>query len=94
MEKIFNVLLVFGVLIALYFCIQKHKQENNNKEIYYKTPSEVIEKFNMDKIKYDPPIECAKIKFDYETMRLGVDGKTIWQFNVDIAKNVCSWLPW
>jgi hypothetical protein len=66
MEKIFNVLLVFGVLIALYFCIQKHKQENNNKEIYSKTPSEVIEKFNMDKIKYDQPIESKKIKFDYE----------------------------
>ena len=31
MEKIFNVLLVFAVLVTLYYCIQKHKKEQANK---------------------------------------------------------------
>ena len=72
MEKMFNVLLVFGVLIALYYCIQKHKRENQNKENqnkekdYKKSLPEVIENFNMDKIKYDQPIIPTKVEFDYE----------------------------
>ena len=71
MEKIFNVLLVFGVLVALYYCIQKHKKENqieiNIKEKdYKKSLPEVIENFNMDRIKYDQPIETNKVEFDYE----------------------------
>ena len=70
MEKIFNVLLVFGVLVALYYCIQKHKKESQyetkSEEKYYKNPSnEVIENFNMDKIKYDQPIIPNKVEFDY-----------------------------
>jgi hypothetical protein len=74
MEKIFNVLLVFGVLIALYYCIQKHKKEKENQnriktgEKYSKNPSnEIIEKFNMDKIKYNQPVVTNKVEFDYET---------------------------
>jgi hypothetical protein len=59
MEKIFNVLLVFGVLIAIYYCIQKHKKETNNN-------SDIVEKFQMDKIRYDEPIETNKVQFDYD----------------------------
>jgi hypothetical protein len=71
MEKIFNVLLVFGVLVALYYCIQKHKKENQNEinikeKDYKKSLPEVIENFNMDRIKYDQPIETNKVEFDYE----------------------------
>ena len=71
MEKMFNVLLVFGVLVALYYCIQKHKKENQNKikieeKDYKKSLPEVIENFNMDKIKYDQPIISNKVEFDYE----------------------------
>lgn len=71
----FNVLLIVGVLIALYYCIQKHKNEqnikskstniNNNKEEKIINIGEVIENFNMDKIKYDHPIEQKKVEFDY-----------------------------
>jgi hypothetical protein len=67
MEKMLNVLLVFGVLVALYYCIQKHKKENKSEEKDYKKSSpEVIENFNMNKIKYDQPILSNKVEFDYE----------------------------
>ena len=67
MEKMFNVLLVFGVLVALYYCIQKHKKENKGEEKdYKKSLPEIIENFNMDKIKYDQPIISNKVEFDYE----------------------------
>lgn len=74
MEKIFNVLLVFGVLVALYYCIQKHKKENQiaNEKTNTSKPNtlgevgEVVENFNMDRIKYNEPIEPTKVQFDYE----------------------------
>ena len=76
MEKMFKVLLVFGVLVALYYCIQKHKRENetvyvnnsnNGKSVNNEKPIvEVIEKFNMDKIKYEEPIKNNKVEFDYD----------------------------
>ncbi len=64
----FNVLLVFGVLVALYYCIQKHKNENTNVNNLKKVEKqeEVIENFNMDRIKYNHPISPKKVKFDYE----------------------------
>lgn len=79
MEKMFNVLLVFGVLVALYYCIQKHKKENvstntgankkvdTNTNANSNTLGEVVENFNMDKIKYNQPIESSKVQFDYKT---------------------------
>jgi hypothetical protein len=67
MEKIFNVLLVFGVLVALYYCIQKHKQENVVEEkLKQKSLVNVVEKFNMDKIKYDEPQKQNKVLFNYD----------------------------
>ena len=69
MEKIFNVLLIMGVLIAIYYCIQKHKNENINQNMQENTPNKntknFIENFNMDKIKYEEPIIPTKIEFDY-----------------------------
>lgn len=56
MEKIFKVILVFGILYILYHYIKK----NNNV-----TEEKTIEKFQMDKIYYNPPIESSKISFDY-----------------------------
>ena len=72
----FNVLLIVGVLIALYYCIQKHKNEQNiikTKEEDPKKLVEVVEKFNMDKIKYNVPIEQTKVKFDYDTRSIEKD---------------------
>ncbi len=57
MEKIFKVILVFGILYILYHYIKK----NNNV-----TEEKTIEKFQMDKIYYNPPIESSKISFDYD----------------------------
>ena len=67
----FNVLLVFGVLVALYFCIQKHKKENSNtntdiEKKKSKVVSEVTENFQMDKIKYEPVVQNNKVVFDYD----------------------------
>lgn len=63
----FNVLLVFGVLVALYYCIQKHKQENVAEEkLKQKNLVNVVENFNMDKIKYNEPQEQNKVQFDYD----------------------------
>jgi hypothetical protein len=74
MEKIFNVLIIFGVLIAIYYLIQQHKKgsclinkkEKSLDEITEKKSDDIIEKFNMDKIKYDEPIESKKVQFDYD----------------------------
>jgi len=73
MEKIFNVLLVFGVLVALYYYIQKQKKENEfmklSKTQVNNKPGkldELVENFNMDRIKYDQPILSNKVIFDYE----------------------------
>ncbi len=65
-EKMFKVLLIILVLIALYQCIQKHKTKNqnelNNSE---KKVEKIIEKFNTDKIFIQPEIKPTTIKFDY-----------------------------
>lgn len=77
MEKIFNVVLIIGVLVILYFCIQKYKKEND-LEPRTKTKNVVseekhIEKFNMDKI-YQIKTETDSepkhtIQFNYGKLR-------------------------
>lgn len=85
MEKIFNVLLTIGILITIYYCIQKYKNNRYSKKIirfkepnrFAKTNKEIldnessnIEKFNMDKIKYEEPVKSQKIEFDYNIQDL------------------------
>ncbi len=73
MEKIFNVVLIIGVLVALYYSIQKYKKDNQvNKPIKnVKTESEEkeVENFNMDKIYYIEKEKDSSIKFNYEEER-------------------------
>ncbi len=61
----FNVLLVFGVLIALYYCIQKHKKENEKTNTSQEEKIKFVENFQMDKIKYNEPVKTNTVKFDY-----------------------------
>jgi hypothetical protein len=63
MEKIFNLILIIGVLIALYFSIQRFKQDNKSEKFYN------IETFNMDKIYKIDTDKPEKIQFDYDFER-------------------------
>ena len=59
MKKMFNCILLFGLLIFIYHILQKYKNNNNcnNNDNY--------ENFDMSKIYYNPTIK-PDIKFDYD----------------------------
>lgn len=60
MKKMFNCILLFGLLIFIYHILQKYKNNNNcnnNNDNY--------EKFDMSKIYYNPTVK-SDIKFDYD----------------------------
>ncbi len=98
MEKIFNVVLIIGVLVTLYFCIQKYKKENDltftpgSKSKVQNTVLEEkpIEKFNMDKI-YKIETEPAQtIKFNYGELR-PIDKQ--FQKEQDSGAGLKTWYP-
>lgn len=68
MEKTFNFILIIGILIALYFCIEKYNAPKKNTNSSNKSPnkSEIVEEFNMDKLYNENIPESSKIKFNYE----------------------------
>jgi hypothetical protein len=72
MEKIFNLLLLIGVLFALYLCIQKYKPEKKLKQEgkLSTKPSETKEEFiNLDKVYYINKEPTNKVEFNYEQVR-------------------------
>jgi hypothetical protein len=62
MKKMFNCILLFGLLILIYHILQKYKINNNNNN---NNNNDNCENFDMSKIYYNPPIE-KDIKFDYD----------------------------
>jgi hypothetical protein len=64
MEKTFNFILIIGILIAVYFIMEKY----NNKKIksnLVNVENKTIEEFNMDRIYNENIPETSKISFDY-----------------------------
>jgi hypothetical protein len=55
MDKKINVILLIGVLILLYYCLKKNKNEKN------------IENLNTDKIFIQPDIKSEQVVFNYES---------------------------
>ncbi len=88
----FNVLLVFGVLITLYYCIQKHKKESSKQNsqsvqnLQEQKPN-LVENFQMDKIKYNPSIVSKKVSFDYETRPIEKQFMTEQKIGANIVPN-------
>jgi hypothetical protein len=97
MEKIFNVVLIIGVLVTLYFCIQKYKKENDlvhckktKKTKNVVSEEKPIENFNMDKI-YKIETEPDKtIKFNYGELR-PIDKQ--FQKEQDQGAGLKTWYP-
>lgn len=93
MEKILNVVLIIGVLVTLYFCIQKYNKQNDLKSTS-KTKEKSIENFNMDKIykiETDPEsITDQTIKFNYGELR-PIDKQ--FQKEQDYGVGLKTWYP-
>ena len=62
MKKMFNCILLFGLLILIYHILQKYKNNNNNNN---NNNNDNYENFDMSKIYYNPDIQ-SDIKFDYD----------------------------
>ena len=61
MKKMFNCILLFGLLIFIYHILQKYKNNNNNNN----NNNDNCENFDMSRIYYNPTIK-PDIKFDYD----------------------------
>ena len=102
MEKIFNIILIVGILVVLYLCIQKYKTEQtlNNKpeskqEPNNKTKKKVekvqkVENFNMDKIFIDEKKPTHKIEFNYGELR-PIDKQFLKEQEIGVNQN--TWYP-
>jgi hypothetical protein len=102
MEKIFNVMLLIGVLYALYLCIQKYnltcdsdKKPNTKpkikQELNKELNKELNEEFvNLDKFMYIDKEPTNKVKFNYEQIR-PIDNKFLKE--QDIGAQLCTWYP-
>lgn len=86
MEKIFNVVLIMGLLVIMHFCIQKYKKENSTRKI----KNIVTEKFNMDKIYIPTKISESAIQFNYDEPR-PIDDQ--FQKEQDYGVGLKTWYP-
>ncbi len=84
MVKIFNVILIISVLVALYFCIQKQndKQQINNERI--------TENFNTDKLFFNETEPTKKIQFNYGKLR-PIDKQFLKEQDLGVSQK--SWYP-
>jgi hypothetical protein len=92
MEKIFNVMLLIGVLYALYLCIQKYKQdtESINKPKSKSVPETKEEFINLDKVYYINKEPTNKVEFNYEQIR-PIDKKFLRE--QEIGSQLSTWYP-
>lgn len=88
MVKIFNVILIVGILITLYFCIQKNNEEKilNNSV----STKQVTENFNTDKLFFNNTEPLKKIEFNYEQLR-PIDKQFLKEQEIGINQN--TWYP-
>ena len=87
MEKIFNVILIMGLLVLMHFCLQKH----NNKKLIPKNNNNIVtEKFNMDKIYVPTKVVEQPIKFNYDKPR-EIDKQ--FQKEQDYGAGLKTWYP-
>ncbi len=84
MEKIFNVILIVGILVTLYFCIQKNKDEN------IVPTKKITENFNTDKLFFNETEPPKKIEFNYGQLR-PIDKQFLKE--QEIGVNQKSWVP-
>lgn len=98
MEKIFNVMLLIGVLYALYLCIQKYKPDTNSdkntnpkSEVKLENNNQTKEEFiNLDKVYYINKEPTNKVEFNYEQDR-PID-KTFLK-EQEIGSQLSTWYP-
>lgn len=98
MEKIFNVMLLIGVLYALYLCIQKYKPDegkDSNKKQKSTTKSEIKQEskeefINLDKFIYNNVEPSNKVEFNYDQIR-PIDKKFLKE--QEFGSQLSTWYP-
>jgi hypothetical protein len=90
MEKIFNIILLIGVLYVLYLCIQKYKPISDLNKKTKPTDNSKEEFINLDKVWYIDKEPTNKVKFTYENER-PID-KTFLK-EQDFGSQLSTWYP-
>jgi hypothetical protein len=79
MERILDVILIIGVLIVIYYCIQKYKNIKNNKENKSEISKDSGTLMNIAPVNNCSVLETfiePKVQFSYE-YNMGGNGKTL-----------------
>jgi hypothetical protein len=91
MVKIFNVILIVSVLVALYFCIQKNNDDQQTiSSESNKNNKQITENFNTDKIFFNETEPIKKIQFNYGKLR-PIDKQFLKEQELGVNQN--TWYP-